>query len=315
MPAQRLRRRHRRDARVAVEQRPLAHLAARQQPRDHEPEVGGGRAGGGILEVDEADAAAVEERVAQVGVAVEVDGLGLRRAAREPRVQRVRGTRAVRPRAPDHLGGEREPLRVETVEAPLRQRADVVQGGERGAERAQRRREVVDAVEPVAAQRLEDERAGRAASGRARAGAAGADRRCRPRPRRPRRWRARARRRPSGPSRRRALARRRRSTRRSRRARARRPSGACGRRARRRAPRARRCGGRTRAARRAGGRRGRSRTPSPAPRGGARLRARSPPPRGGRRCGSSRGTCGRRGCGRRRRGRRRGGCRRRGTSR
>ena len=71
------------DLRVAAQQRRGEPLLAGgvepvlrprgEQPREHEAEIGGGGPGGRVLEVDERDAAAVEQRVAQVRVAVQVD--------------------------------------------------------------------------------------------------------------------------------------------------------------------------------------------------------------------------------------------------
>ena len=208
VPAQRLRRRHRRDARVAVEQR--AQLArrsrrGRQQPGEHEAEVGGGRAGGGVLEVDEGTRPPSSSALRRLASPCRWTGSHVRRPAREPREQRVGGAaRSPAGRAPITSAASASRSGSSRSKRRSRQRADVVQRGER------RRR-----ARAARGARSSRPSSRSPASGSSTSAPSGSEcgeharqpqvriARCRPRPRRPRRWRARARRRPSGPSRRR----------------------------------------------------------------------------------------------------------------
>ena len=151
-----------------VAQRALGRLgqlclhAGAQQAREDLAEIGGGRAGGGVLEIEQRDAVAVEQRVAQVRVPVQVD-VGARRvvgAGQQPRQQLRGGERGVGPRAGQHADGAREPLRVQAGEAPRRQRAEAVKGGEPGTQTPERGTELArgEGVEARAPQRLEHQR-------------------------------------------------------------------------------------------------------------------------------------------------------------
>ena len=119
----------------------------------------------------------------------------------QPPAQALGRGPAVRAGAADHVGGEREALGVEAVEAPRRQRPDAVQRGERRAERAQRRPELGGGMPssrspasgsstsaPSGSEARQHARHPQVRVGGADRGRGGL-----------RRWRARARRRPSGP--------------------------------------------------------------------------------------------------------------------
>ena len=93
---------------------------------------------------------------------MDVDGGGGRvvGALEQQAAQVRRRGAALGARAADHVDRLLEALGGEAVEAPLGQRRHVVQGGERGAERAQRRRQLgpAEAVQPAPGERLEHER-------------------------------------------------------------------------------------------------------------------------------------------------------------
>ena len=196
----------------------------RQQPGDHEAEVGGGGPGRSVLEVHERDPAAVD--AARCAGWCRRAGGRARTPARPPsRSSSARAASAQSGRARgDHLGREREPRRRRRARtagpaagsgagAPARRRA----GGARAPGGGRRR-----AGRPAAARAPPRPR-----RRRARGAGAGAGRRGRRPPTHARPRRARARRRPSGASRRRPSGRRRRAPAPSRRARGRRRRAAC----------------------------------------------------------------------------------------
>ena len=172
VPRERLPARRRSDGRVAPQERvreaPLggdrqgAGRPLAQQLGKHLPEVGGGRPGRHVLEVDQRHAIAVEQRVARVRVAVQADvGTGRVGAPAEQRREQLRGGapgRGLRRR--DRADRARQASRGQAAEGSVVWGPQPVQRGERRAEplqpalaRGRRQR-----VEPPPGQRLERER-------------------------------------------------------------------------------------------------------------------------------------------------------------